>query len=234
LIDYAYALRYLIYINKRVMAKKDKSSKPKEKRDEKQTDDLLHKQWHHVPVVLVGLMGILVVIGAVYGLITVNQGSDEELQDPVTLDSTYEGLEYSYAESDAAPGLSYSDQADQLAYYGDYDKAQALLQEGVENAASSEAQAEFYKKKTFISLNSGQFEDALSFALSAEGLSKATESAALVAEAAEALNDDELAIEYWILAAERTPEDQRQADSFGGEYGYFLFRIQELGGEYEG
>ena len=185
--------------------------------------DLLKKQWHQVPVVLVGIIGIAILIAAVAGLF-ISFGSGGDSNEPsVTLDSMYKESE-----------LTYKERADRMAYYGNYDEAQWTLDEGIEGSKNDPtSQGNFYQEKTFIALNAGEYEQALEFAMQGEKLNPTVQSAALVAEAAEASGESFLAIEHYSLAADRTPEEEKDPDSVNTEYSYFLFRIRELGGVYE-
>lgn len=213
-------------MNLRVMARKEKKSKDFKKENEEQpqkSSDLLHKKLRHIPVVVVGIIGGSLLIASVAGLILSFSTGDEAEVETTSVNSTY-----------PESGQTYRERAEQLAYYGNYDAAQTVLDEGASlTEEGSNEQGEFYFRKAYISLNAGEFEDALVFAETAESILKTVGSATFVAEAAEANNDNLKALDYWTLAAERTPEEERNPDSLSGDYGYVLFRIKELGGTYE-
>lgn len=226
-IDYAYVLRYLIYINLRFMVKSKKPAKkdekPKKPQQKSGGDSVLSRKWHHVPVVLIGLTSLLIVTGVIISLlVSINNSGDDESA-TTTLDSNYEGTDVTYK------------QQSEIAYgRGSIDEAQAVLTEGAEAAqGNDEAQADFYLRKAELALNANELEDALEFAEQAEQLHPTVSSAALAGLAAQFLGENEKAIDYYTSAADRTPEELKDQNSFGSDYGSYLSKIEALGGKYE-
>ncbi len=175
-------------------------------------------------VLLATLLSVAVVIAsvAVVYLVTTNI-SDTEPVEQITVNTTFEDTE-----------LTYRQRADQLEFYDDYEGAQQLLQDGADKTAgNSAAEAEFYIRKAELAFNSGYYEDGLSYAVSADENNPTVSSAVLVAESAMKLGDNETAIKYFTLAANRTSEESKNLGPEISEYYYYINQIELLGGTYE-
>lgn len=170
-----------------------------------------------VKYLLAGLILLLVAAGSTLYL-TRPKNVDQPPQETVTPETIYEGTQ-----------LTYTEKAQQMAYTGEYDGAQWLLQEGADNTGDdSAAKSNFYIQKVQLAFDAGRYDDALKYALEADKAQPTALTAVAVAISAENNGDKAMAAKYYQLAADRTPEDQRQSGL--SEYEYYLNKAKALEG----
>lgn len=118
-----------------------------------------------------------------------------------------------------------SEQADKINFEGDYDKAQAFLDENIAKSSDPKEQSKLYETKALFALKAEKYEDSLEFAQKAEEINATRNSAVLIARSAEGLANKELAIEYYQKVLDRTPPTTLEEDKQ-----YYRDKIKALGG----
>lgn len=118
-----------------------------------------------------------------------------------------------------------SEQADKINFQGDYDKAQAFLDENIAKNTDPKEQSKLYQTKALFALNAKKYQDSLGFAQKAEEINATRNSAVLIARSAEALGNKKLAIEYYQKVLDRTPETTAEEDRQ-----HYRDKIKALGG----
>lgn len=159
---------------------------------------------------------VAAVVGVGYYFVGRNKDTPSE---PVTPSSLYEGTD-----------LTYEQKARRVAYYDGYDAGKQFLEESAVAAeANPEAQVEFYFKASELAYNNEKYDEALSFAIKADGVIPTVRSASFAALSAEMFGDDETALKYYKLAAERSSAQDKMNPDLT-DYGHFLIKIEQLGG----
>lgn len=114
--------------------------------------------------------------------------------------------------ADKYSSVTPSQKADTMAFQGNYQGAQNLLDEEIARSGDAAGKRELYLDKWLIAYNKKQYSDAISFARAAEKLSPTRVTAKAVAMSSEALNDKKLALEYYKKVVERTPQSMIDTD----------------------
>lgn len=93
--------------------------------------------------------------------------------------------------------------ADELAFAGKYDEAQALLAQAVNAAVNPTDKARYILNRATLAYNQQKYQEALDFAKEAEKVSASSLTAQQIAENAEALGDKATARDYYQKAIDR-------------------------------
>lgn len=191
------------------MDNQNTSSKPKEPETSQTVDAVPHKKRR--PVVLVVVL-LVVVLGLFVGSIL----SRPKQEQPVPRTET---------DNKQNPQLTVYQQADKINFEGDYEGAQALLDENIAKTSDPKEQGKLHETKSVFALNAKKYAESLKYAQKAEEVHATRNSAVLIARSAEELSDKQTAIKYYQKVLERTPaatiEEDRQ---------YYRDKIKALGG----
>lgn len=114
--------------------------------------------------------------------------------------------------ADKYSSVTPSQKADTMAFQGNYQGAQNLLDDEIARSDDAVSKRELYLDKWLIAFNKKQYNDALSFAQAAEKLAPTRVTAKAVAQSSEALNNKKLALEYYKKVVERTPQSMKDVD----------------------
>lgn len=102
--------------------------------------------------------------------------------------------------------------ADTLAFYGDYQGSQKLLDDEIAKTKDDASKSKLYNAKCLIAFNHKHYDDSLTFAQAAEKLAPSRITALYIAKSSEALHNKKLALEYYKKVIERTPQQMKDLD----------------------
>lgn len=116
--------------------------------------------------------------------------------------------------------------ADQMAFQGQYDDAQALLKLEAEQEGDKTKKAELYHQQSLLAFNAKKYQEALDLAQKAEATKPSLNTAIMVADTARMLGNKSLAAEYYQKVLDRITPEQRARTPY--DYESFEAKLKEM------